>query len=169
VNKVKTLLSVGFFYIFAFVGCQTPYPIESFYKGKNSTLYFIKKTEFSGQDASAWVDFTFIKEDGQDTVTCNFTVESKDRFIERIDAAAFLAGNTEIGLSEISTLFIERSNHTARYTSRLHYTQFSLLFAENRPYLLLTSQGQTKQLQATADFAKTADAVRTDILSLPVR
>jgi hypothetical protein len=108
------------------ISCSGVRPIELFYTGTNSTMYFIRPFTIKGDEGDTEMDITYrYTADKNDTnkVVCKFTFYSEWAGIEKVKDVYFLLQpeSTKITLTNINRYYVERDNNIARYEARISY------------------------------------------------
>ncbi len=162
--KIRIILLFCIFFLFS---CSNKSIIYTFYTGKGGLQYFVKPSEFKSSDGEvAIIDFTYQDDDNyENDVICNFTLESNEKTIAKIDSAFFVADNDmHFQFREMKLLFREIENKKIRYSGLLEFSKFKYAILSEKLYMLIYSGKITIELFPTKSFYKAKEKIILEII-----
>lgn len=154
--------------LFAFIllfSCASQKNIRTFYVDKGVIQYFVRASDFSGDVAGCEIDFTYRHDENAfNPVICNFTVETSDRALSKIDSAKFLVDEKEFILSGLDMFFREIEEKRIRYTGNIYFEQFAELIQSKKAYFVVYSGERAYQCESGGDFCSKAESAYREIV-----
>ena len=153
------------------VSCGGVRPIELFYTGTNSTMYFIRPFTMNGDEGETEMDITYRHTTGNgDTnkVVCKFTFYSEWAGIEKVKDVYFLLQpeSTKITLTNINRYFVERDNNIARYEAQMTYGDLKKFIAASSCTFHITIPSTTLVYGPKGSVAKVREIVKREMIDL---
>ena len=153
------------------ISCSGVRPIELFYTGTNSTMYFIRPFTIKGDEGDTEMDITYrYTADKNDTnkVICKFTFYSEWAGIEKVKDVYFLLQpeSTKITLTNINRYYVERDNNIARYEARMSYDDFKKIIAASACTFHITIPSTTLIYGPKGSINKVREIVKREIIDL---
>jgi len=171
---VKHCLTSSIFFIllsFCLISCSGVRPIELFYTGTNSTMYFIRPFTIQGEDGDVEMDITYRYVAGKrdsNSVVCKFTFYSEWSGIEKVKNAYLLLQpvSERITLKDINRYYVERDNNIARYEAHMSFSEFKQFITAQSCTMHIEIPSTTLVYGPKGTISKVREIVKREMIDL---